>query len=83
MIVVFKDFANHRKFHVLHVAVVILKLVGNVEKLIMDLRHDLLERFELHRGADTGDDILALRVHQDLSVEFILACGRVTCESHT
>ncbi len=37
----------------------------------------------LLRSTDTGYDILALRVDKILAVEYVLACGRITAESHT
>ena len=67
-------------FHVLHVAVVVFERLRDVHKLLVNLRHDLLERLDLLRGADAGDDVLALRVDQILAVELLLAGGRVAGE---
>ena len=72
-----------RELHILHISVVIFELVGNSNELFVDLRKSLLDLFDLHRCAGTGDDILALRVHKNLCVELILACSRVAGESNT
>ena len=68
------------ELHVLHVAVVVFQRLRDVHKLLVHLRHDLLERLDRLRGADAGDDVLALRVDEVLAVELLLAGGRVAGE---
>ena len=66
---------------VLHVLVVLLELLADVEQLLVGLREHLAELFDLLRRADAGDDVLALRVHQELAVEHVLAAGRIAREA--
>ena len=75
---------------VLHVVEVLLKVKTDVVKFLVDLRHCLFERFEICvvrslgglvervRGADAGNDVLALRVDKPLTVELIVTVCRVT-----
>ena len=49
-------------------------------ELLVHFRHDLLESLNLLRGADAGNDVLALRVDEVLAVELLLAGGRVAGE---
>jgi len=41
----------------------------------------IVELFELDGGADAGDDVLALGVHEELAVEFFFAGARVSREA--
>ena len=66
--------------HILHVAVVVFQRMRDVHKLLVHIRHDLLKGFDLLRGADAGDDVLALRIDEVLAVELLLAGGRVAGE---
>ena len=73
------------EFEVLHVAVVLFQPVGDVDEGGEGLRHQLLQRRlvgaggdarrlgDVLRRADAGDDVLALRVDQELAVEQLLA----------
>ena len=73
------------KLHVLHVAVVCFELLRCFDELPEHFRHDRLHRrfvgfcrdarrfrYVLRR-ADTGDDVLTLRVHQKLAVKLLVA----------
>ena len=70
----------HRELDVLHVAVVVFERPADAEKLLVDLRHLLLERRDLLRRPDARDDVLALRVDEVLAVEDVLARGGVAGE---
>ena len=61
---------------VLHVAVVLFHLPRNVLELFVDPGHRLLELADRQRGADARNHVFALRVHQVLAEEHVLAgCG--------
>ena len=49
---------------------------GNIDKLLINLRHGLRQRGDRLRGADAGHDVLALRVHQELAEQLLFAGGR-------
>ena len=74
--------ALDRELHVLHVAVVALKLFGDRHKLVVHVRHDVLQLVDRLRGADAGNDVLALGIHQEFAVELLLAGRRVSREGH-
>ena len=65
---------------VLHVAIVFLQDLADLEELLVDLRHLLLQRGDRLRGADPGDDVLPLGVQQVLTVELVLTGRRVAGE---
>ena len=74
---------------VLHILEVLLKGEADAVKLLVDLRHCALEGLEVLvllglgglvervRGTDTCNDILTLRIDEPLSVELVVAVGRV------
>ena len=80
------------EFEILHVAVVLLQPVGDRHKGLERFRHQFLQRRlvgaggnarcfgDVLRRADAGDDILALRVHQELAIEHLFAGRRVAGE---
>ena len=68
------------ELHVLHVAVVILEQVADLDEVGVSLGELLFHLGDGHRGADAGDDILALSVGQELAHELLLAGGGVTGE---
>ena len=57
------------ELHVLHVFVVILQPRANLLEFGKAIRHALVQNGDGLRRADPGDDVLALRVEEDLSVE--------------
>ena len=77
--------AFHGEFDVLHVAIVLLEQVEHAGELAIGFGHGLFHRGglgaggfarglrQIARGADTGDDILALRVDQVFAVIGALA----------
>ena len=69
-----------RELHVLHVAVVLLEPLDRLDVLVERLREDVRHPRERLRRADPGDDILALRVDQELAEHARLARGRVARE---
>ncbi len=64
------------ELEVLHVAVVLFQPRGDFAQLVVDLGLDLLQFGDVYRGADAGDDVFALRVHQELAVELLHAGAR-------
>ena len=62
--------------------VVALHAVGDLGELPVDLGRALLEGRDRLRRADAGHHVLALRVHQELAVELLLAGGGVAGEGH-
>src|SRR5207253_3245644 len=59
----------HGELDVLHVLVVALETSGDFEDLVVDLRHPLMQGLDRQRRADARDDVLTLRVGQELGVE--------------
>ena len=70
-----------RELEVLHVLVVLLEARRNLAKLLVGLRQHLLELLDLLRRAHAGDDVLALRVDQELAVELLRAGRRAPREA--
>ena len=68
------------ELHVLHVAVVVLQLAGDVHELLVGLGHDLGQLVDGLGGAHAGHHVLALGVHQELAEELLLAGGGVAGE---
>ena len=66
------------ELHILHIAVVLLEAAGNVNELIVNLRHGVGQCGNRLRGADACYNVLALCVHQELAVQLLLAGCRVT-----
>ena len=66
---------------VAHVAVVPLEAVEDVHQLGVDRRELGLQRVEVLGVADAGDDVLALRVDEEVAVRLVLAGGRVAGEA--
>ena len=65
---------------VLHVSVVLLEPAHRREELLVGGRHEDAHRLDGLRRADAGDDVLALRVHEELAVDLLLAGRRVARE---
>ena len=72
----------HRELDVLHVAVVTLEPTHRLDQLRVRVRENRLHALERLRRADPGDHVLALRVHEELAVEPLLAGRRVAREAH-
>ena len=66
-----------RELDVLHVAVVRLEPLERRGQLSVGLRQPLVHRRDRLRRPDPGDDVLALRVDEELAVEARLARRRV------
>ena len=58
-----------RELDVLHVAVVLLEPVHRLDELVERLGQHVAHRLDRLRRADAGDDVLALRVREELAVE--------------
>ena len=69
------------ELEVLDIAVVLLQVLGDLVELVVGLGQRLLQLRDRLGGADSGDDVLALRVDQELSVELVLAGARVAREA--
>ncbi|MPM36798.1 hypothetical protein SDC9_83400 [bioreactor metagenome] len=70
------------ELHVLHVPVVLLHPVHGVQELVVGLREDLLHLGQRPGRTDARDDVLALRVGEELPVELLRAGGGVAGEAH-
>ena len=68
---------------VAHVAVVVLQRLHQLEELLMTFRELVPHRVERFGDADTGHDILTLRVLQEIAVGAVLTRGRVARERDT
>ena len=69
------------ELHILHVAVMILKNCADFLELLECLRETDFHLGNLHRGTDTGHDVLALCVGQEFAEQALLAVCRVSRES--
>jgi len=69
------------ELEILHVLVMAFKPSHGVEQLVVGLGQHLFHLGKMPRGADTRDDILALRVGQELAVDPLLAGGWVASEA--
>jgi hypothetical protein len=72
-----------RELDVLHVAVVVLEQRDRRIELGVRRRHDLLHAPDRLGRARAGDDVLALRLHEELAVETPATRRRVTAETDT
>src|SRR3712207_9517629 len=72
----------HGELRVLHVAVMALERPEDVHELGVGLRHRLLQLTELARRAHPGDDVLALRVRQEVARGLRGPGDLVTGEGH-
>ena len=72
-----------RELGVAHVAVVVLEPGEDAHQLFVDGRETALQLGERLGVADAGDDVLALRVDQEVAVLALLACRRVAGEPHS
>ena len=70
------------ELHVLHILIVLFKRVAYFHELLVDLGHDAGKLVNALWGAYTGHDVLALRVHEKLAVEPVLAGGGVAGKGH-
>ncbi len=79
------------ELEVLHVLVVLLEPLAHLQQFRVRLGHRRFQRRLVRLGAqlghrlrraDAGHHVLALRVHQILAVEHVLAGGRIAGEAH-
>jgi hypothetical protein len=66
---------------VLHVAIVLFQLSGDGAQLLVDHGHGALKLTDGQRRADAGDHVFALRVHEVLTEEDVLAGGGIAGEA--
>ena len=65
------------ELHILHVAIVLLKLYSNFLELPINLGHGLLHFAQRHGSSNASDNVFALSVHQVIAIEDFLAGTRV------
>ena len=68
------------ELHILHVAIVLLKSVSDLDELLVALRQILLQLCDRLRSTDTCNDVFALCVDQILTEDTLCARCGVTCE---
>ncbi len=69
------------ELEVLHVAIVFFHLARDVAQMLVDLGHGALKLADGQRRAHARDHVFALRVHQILAEEDMLAGGRIAREA--
>src|SRR5699024_7269770 len=72
-----------RKLNILHIFVVLFQVFCELVKLLITLRHCLLELVYIVGCSNTGYHILALGIRQKLSIQLIRAIRRITRKTHT
>ena len=55
----------------------LLQARSDFVQLPVNVRHDLLQFGNMHRSANTRDDVLALRVHEKFAVKLFCADGGI------
>ena len=68
------------EFHILHIAVVVFKFLGDIHELVVDVFHDVLHGFEFFSVADTGNNIFTLGVQQVFTINLVFTVDRVAGE---
>ena len=68
---------------ILHVPVVPFEARGGLAQLVIDFRQERLQLTDVQRRADARHHVLALRIHQELSVELLLAGGGIARKPDT
>ncbi len=70
-----------RELDVLHLAVVALEALDRGDELVVGVGHQLVHARDRLGRADAGDDVLALRVLEELAVQRVLAGRGVAAEA--
>ena len=70
------------ELHVLHIPVVILEDAADLDKLRKSSRELLLHLGNVHRSADTGNDVFALCVGKELAEQALVAGRGVAGEGN-
>ena len=68
------------ELHILHIAEVVLQTGSDLNELVVDLRHLLVQVADGRRSADTSNDVLALCIDEVLAHQLLSAGGGVTGE---
>src|SRR5438270_222830 len=63
--------------------IVLLKAVGDILELLIDLGQVLMKSANLGRCADTGYHVFTLSIEQVFTIELLLASAGIACEGHT
>ena len=71
------------ELHVLHILVVVFQAGCDLNELIVNLRHFLVQLADRGRSTDAGNDIFALSIDQVLAHQLLFAGSGVTGESNT
>src|SRR4051812_39925653 len=61
-----------RELDVLYFAIMLFEQTGDAPQLLVDARHDASELRDRQRAAIARDDVLALRVHEEITLELVL-----------
>ena len=70
------------EFHILHVAVMLLKTGCDLDELFIAFRKILFQTSDRLRGPDSGNHVFTLGVDQIFSINSLCACGRISCKCH-
>ena len=70
------------KLHILHIPIMLLQSLADRDKLLEGLRELLLHLLDVHRGADTGHDILSLCIGQEFTEKSLLPGRRISGKGH-
>ena len=70
------------ELHVLHILVVVLEAGSNLDELVIDLGHLLMQLADGRRSTDTSNNVLALSIDQVLAHQLLLAGGGVAGEGN-
>ena len=73
----------NRKFHVLHIAVMLFQRIADFLELREHLRHDLGKGCDRLRRTHAGNDIFALRVQEEFSHQLLFAGRRIAGKGDT
>ena len=71
------------ELHILHIVIVVLKSLANLDELSICFREFLLHLSDWHRCTNTGNYVLTLCVLKELTHELVLTCCRISCKCNT
>ena len=60
----------------------IFQCIADLHEFLVCLRSNFFQLIDMLRRTDAGDDILALRVHQEFTVQLVFTSARITGERH-
>ena len=71
------------EFHILHVVIVVLQSITNLDEFIVSFREFLCHLSDRHRSTNAGNNIFALCVDQELTHQLLFTGSRVTGKCNT